>query len=121
MAFPNADRSEAEDLLRTLGLEREVHRQVRLLSGGQQQRVAIARTLFQRPRLLLADEPVSSLDQKLAHETFTRLKEHTRATGAAMVCVTHDLSWVAEFGDRVLHFDGHLAGNSAKSWTISGV
>jgi len=72
------------------------------LSGGQLQRVAIARALVHQPRLLLADEPTGNLDPATAARVMHVLRDQARATGAALVLVTHSEA-AAGLADRVLH------------------
>jgi macrolide transport system ATP-binding/permease protein len=76
----------------------------RELSGGQQRRVAIARALVNRPRLLLADEPTSDLDEQTAQEIFALLRQVQRAHGATLILVTHDTS-LARAADRLIYLD----------------
>jgi spermidine/putrescine transport system ATP-binding protein len=71
------------------------------LSGGQQQRVALARALAPNPRLLLLDEPLSALDQKLRREMQSELKRMQRETGIAFVLVTHDQEEALSMSDRI--------------------
>jgi ABC-type dipeptide/oligopeptide/nickel transport system ATPase component len=72
------------------------------LSGGQLQRVGIARVLYQQAELILADEPVASLDPKTARSVLQYLREATRELGIAVVCNLHQVDYAREFGDRVL-------------------
>ena len=79
------------------------------LSGGEQQRVAIARALAPRPRLLLLDEPLSALDEKIRREMQAQLKDIQRATGTTFVYVTHDQEEALTMSDRVAVLNwGHL-------------
>jgi putative ABC transport system ATP-binding protein len=81
---------DAASLLGTLGLQSRCAARPAQLSVGEQQRVAIARAVVNRPRLLLADEPTSSLDDASAHEALDLLFEAARLTGALLVVATHD-------------------------------
>jgi ABC-type Fe3+/spermidine/putrescine transport system ATPase subunit len=76
------------------------------LSGGQRQRVAIARSIVVRPRVLLLDEPLSSLDTALRHEMLHELRALQRALGIAFVYVTHDQSEALMASDRVVVLNG---------------
>ncbi|MGH2398468.1 MAG: phosphonate ABC transporter ATP-binding protein [bacterium] len=107
-----AEIDEAVRLLHVVGLGHKVHEQAFRLSGGERQRVAIARTLMQQPRLILADEFVSDLDQKTAKEILNLMT--TLASAVTLVMATHS-TWVAdEFADvvAVLH-DGTLTSAAA--------
>ncbi len=79
------------------------------LSGGQQQRVAIARALCVRPRLMLFDEPTSSLDPELVGDVLTVMRE-LASTGMTMIVVTHEIGFARDVADRVAYFhDGQVA------------
>jgi len=71
-------------------------------SGGEQQRVAIARALAQRSRVVLADEPVSSLDPSAASKVLAALRSIARDDGIAVLCSLHQVPMVAGFADRVV-------------------
>src|SRR5690606_967283 len=96
IAYGLADRPRAErerrvgELLELVGLEGYGDRAVTTLSGGEQQRVALARSLAPRPRLLLLDEPLSSLDRSLREHLAAELRDIIHAAGATAVYVTHD-------------------------------
>ena len=81
------------------------HRLPGHLSGGQQQRVAIARALVMKPKLLLLDEPLSALDQKLRQQMQTDLKQIQRRSGITFVYVTHDQEEALSLSDRLLVMD----------------
>lgn len=72
------------------------------LSGGQMQRVGIARALAQRPKVILADEPVSSLDPKTARLVLQYLRDATRELGITVLCNLHQVDYAREFGDRIV-------------------
>lgn len=74
----------------------------RNLSGGQQQRVAIARTLLQNPEVLIADEPVASLDPRAGSAVMELLIEIVRKRGMTVLCSLHQLELASEYGDRVV-------------------
>jgi len=84
-----------------VGLEQFARRQVKHLSGGQQQRVAIARALMQNPAMILADEPVASLDPATADSIMQYLGEINR-DGITVICSLHFLSLARRYGNRVL-------------------
>ncbi|MCG2593950.1 ABC transporter ATP-binding protein [Ramlibacter sp. XY19] len=97
---PDAARVEA--MLDAVGLAGLGARLPQELSGGQLQRVAIARALVHQPQLLLADEPTGNLDPTTAARVMQVLRDQARATGAALVLVTHSEA-AAGLADRVLH------------------
>lgn len=72
------------------------------LSGGQMQRVGIARALAQRPQVILADEPVASLDPKTARLVLQYLRDATRELGITVLCNLHQVDYAREFGDRIV-------------------
>ncbi len=79
------------------------------LSGGQQQRVAIARALMQQPRLILADEPVASLDPALRHSVMRHIEALNRDEGLTVLCSLHDIDLVARYATRLVALrDGRL-------------
>ncbi|MDC1383376.1 ABC transporter ATP-binding protein [Candidatus Puniceispirillum sp.] len=80
----------ADQLLAMVGLQARADHRPGLLSGGEQQRVAIARSVANAPRVLLADEPTGNLDPDTAKEVFQHLSSITRATGTAALVVTHN-------------------------------
>jgi putative ABC transport system ATP-binding protein len=92
----------AAEMLDRVGLGPRLRHRPGQLSGGQQQRVAIARALVHEPRLLLADEPTGNLDPATAARVMQVLRDQARATGAALVLVTHSEA-AAGLADRVLH------------------
>lgn len=95
-----------------LGLESLEQRRPGQLSGGQAQRVAIARALVAEPDVVFADEPTGALDQRTSEEVVRLLTSVTRASGAALVMVTHDAD-VAAHCDRVLQVrDGRISNYS---------
>ncbi len=91
----------AHQNLDKVGLKDQAKKQVKHLSGGQQQRVAIARTMMQKPKLILADEPVASLDPATADSIMQYLAEINNE-GITVICSLHFLSLVRRYGDRVL-------------------
>ncbi len=99
--FPEELKDEARRHLQLVGLADKWNERVDALSGGQQQRVAIARSLMQRPRLLLADEPVASLDPATSHSVMQYLEKINRQ-GTTIICNLHFLSLVRQYASRVI-------------------
>ncbi len=90
-----------EDLAR-VGILDKTYQRADALSGGQQQRVGIARALMQQPRLMLADEPVASLDPATSHSVMKYLEEINKKDGITVLCSLHFLSLARRYGTRVL-------------------
>ncbi len=88
--------------LERVGLVSYANRKVSSLSGGQQQRVAIARALMQKPSLILADEPVASLDPATADSIMQYLGEINQKDNITIICSLHFLSLARKYGNRVL-------------------
>lgn len=109
LAFPPAERARAETLLRRVGLGHRLDAPVRTLSGGEAQRVAIARALMQDPDILLADEPVASLDPANATAIMALLDELRRERGLTLVSVLHDVALAEAHADRIIRLQaGHV-------------
>ncbi len=100
--FKAEDREQALQYLDLVGIGDKAKARAQQLSGGQQQRVAIARALCQNPKLLLADEPVASLDPAACHVVMDYLRKVNRELGITVVCNLHFLSLVREYATRVL-------------------
>jgi ABC-type polar amino acid transport system ATPase subunit len=92
------------ELLRMVGLAEKETEQPARLSGGQKQRVAIARALAMEPKLMLFDEPTSSLDPELVNEVLEVIANLARG-GMTMIVVTHEIHFASRVADRVLMFD----------------
>ena len=107
--FPADEQALAANCLDQLGLLPYAHTRADRLSGGQQQRVAIARVLASRARVVLADEPVASLDPASAAAVLTALRSLATEHGRAVVCSLHQVDLVAGFADRVVGLrDGRI-------------
>lgn len=100
--FTQDERRLALTNLKRVGLLEHAYRRADELSGGEQQRVAIARTLMQRPALILADEPVSSLDPRLSRLVLDILKRVCREDGITALVSLHTLELTREYTDRVI-------------------
>jgi putative ABC transport system ATP-binding protein len=98
---PKDSRQRALDCLELVGLGQWVHHRPYEMSGGQQQRVAIARSLANQPRLILADEPTGELDSTTAREVMTLFRQIVESQNVTLLMVTHD-PLVDEYADRVL-------------------
>jgi len=96
------DKLRALEALETVGLLEESHQQVSQMSGGQQQRVGIARALVQDPRLLLADEPVASLDPSSAETVMGYLRKAAEEHDVTALVSLHQVNIAAHFGDRFI-------------------
>ncbi len=96
--------SKARDMLARVGLGERASSMPSQLSGGQQQRVAIARALVHDPKLIVCDEPTSSLDHETGHKVMEILKEMALREDRALVIVTHDAR-IFEFADRIARMD----------------
>ena len=100
--LPRQERPHALDCLHQVGLLSLAGQRAGTLSGGQAQRVAIARALAQRPRALLADEPVASLDPEAAEEIMRLLRRLATEDGLAVMCVLHQPDLARHYADRIL-------------------
>ncbi len=114
--FPKEDRERAIANLERVGIGNQAYKRASALSGGQQQRVAIARALMQNPELMLADEPVASLDPATSHSVMKYIKDLNTEDGLTILCSLHFLSLARTYSDRVialkdgkLEFDGSPA------------
>ena len=100
--FSADDMEMARRALKRLGIEDQAHKLARELSGGQQQRVGIARALMQEPDLILADEPVASLDPVLAHSILQYLERLNQEDDMTILCSLHYLDLVQRYSTSVL-------------------
>ncbi len=100
--FPRADIDIALECLRRVELDDRAELRTDTLSGGQKQRVGIARALAQRPKVILADEPVASLDPKTSRTVLRYLKQASRELGITVVCNLHQIDYAREFGERIV-------------------
>jgi phosphonate transport system ATP-binding protein len=100
--FPQSDVDLARESLRRVELEDRADTRTDKLSGGQKQRVGIARALAQHPKVILADEPVSSLDPKTSRTVLRYLKQASQDLGITVVCNLHQVEYAREFAERVV-------------------
>ena len=101
-ALPRPDREKALSCLDRVGLLDKALQRVDQLSGGQQQRVGVARALAMEPGLILADEPVASLDPATSRQLLTLLRDVCRRDGITLVISLHQVEFAKEFGDRIV-------------------
>ncbi len=100
--FPPSDHERARKALARLGITDQANKRADELSGGQQQRVGIARALMQEPKMILADEPVASLDPVLAHSILGHLEQLNHQDGITVLCSLHYLDLVQRYATRVI-------------------
>ncbi len=100
--FDDADRKRAQIALKRMGITDQANKRADELSGGQQQRVGIARALMQEPKLILADEPVASLDPVLAHSILQHLESLNKEDGITIICSLHYLDLVQRYSTSVI-------------------
>lgn len=100
--YPKHIRESALEQLDRVGLADQRFQRADTLSGGQQQRVAVARALVQRPKILLADEPVASLDPESSHQVMTLIDQIATEDRLTVVATLHQVNLAMEWGDRIL-------------------
>ena len=101
-SFSEADKRIAIECLARVAMDHKAFQRADTLSGGEQQRVAIARALAQQPTVILADEPVASLDPKIARQVLGYLREAARELGITVLCNLHQVEYAKEFSERVV-------------------
>ncbi|MCE3009974.1 MAG: phosphonate ABC transporter ATP-binding protein [Proteobacteria bacterium] len=104
--FSKTDKDNALKYLNLVGIGEKAKMRADNLSGGQQQRVAIARALTQNPEILLADEPVASLDPATCHTVMDYLQKVNRELGITIIANLHFLSLVRQYATRVIALKG---------------
>ena len=102
LTYPKALRAEAAEHLDRVGLGDRLFQRAGTLSGGQQQRVGIARMLMQRPELVLADEPVASLDPEASRSVMDLLVQVCREDDLTVVCSLHQLDLALDYSSRIV-------------------
>jgi phosphonate transport system ATP-binding protein len=108
--LPATELRAAHDYLQEVGLDHLATQRAGTLSGGQAQRVAIARALAQHPLVVLADEPVASLDPEAARDIMQLLRRLAHQDGLAVLCVLHQVDLAFAYADRVVGMrDGRVA------------
>ena len=98
-------KKKALEAISSMGLTDKSGEPVRRLSGGQQRRVATARTLAQSPKLIMADEFLSELDEETMQMVLDSVTEYVRESGAALLVVEHDITRAKSMADRLLVID----------------
>jgi len=99
---PREDREEAMARLQSVGLAHLAEQRVDQLSGGESQRVAIARSLMQRPKIVMADEPVASLDPQAGDEVMRLFLARIKDEGLTLLFVSHNLEHALRYADRII-------------------
>lgn len=107
--FPKEDMEMALEQLDRVSIKDQAYKRADELSGGQQQRVGIARAMMQHPEIMLADEPVASLDPVLGHSIMRYLEKINKEEGVTVLCSLHFLDLVHRYADRAIALnDGKL-------------
>jgi phosphonate transport system ATP-binding protein len=106
LRFSEEEQKKAHACLQRVGLGDRASSRADALSGGQQQRVAIARALLQEAKLVLADEPVASLDPALRHSVMRHIEALNREEGMTVVCTLHDIDLVRRYATRLVALRG---------------
>lgn len=117
--YPKAVKAEAMEQLARVGLADKAFQRSDTLSGGQKQRVAIARALIQHPKILLADEPVASLDPVSSASVIDLLGRIAREEDLTVVCSLHQVEIALDFSDRILGLQSGKVVLDAETSTIS--
>ena len=116
--FTKKQKLEALKALETVGLLNKAYDRVDELSGGQRQRIGIARAIIKRPKLLLADEPVASLDPKSANLIMSLLKKINKEFEITVICNLHQVELASKYSDRIV---GLLEGEIIFDKTASNI
>lgn len=122
LLWPKAEElAEAENALHRVGIAQKLRERTSEISGGEHQRVAIARALIQQPTLLLADEPIASLDPDLSHQILSLLCNLADENGFALLCSLHQQEYAYKYFDRVVRIQqGRVEHEELPSQPISG-
>jgi molybdate transport system ATP-binding protein len=119
---PDPRRKRAVALLRRVGVEHLAQRRPRTFSGGEAQRVALARALARSPKLVLLDEPFSSLDRELRAQLIDLVRELARELAVPIIHVTHSIAEARSLADQIIHLDkGQVVARGAPSDVLQNV
>ena len=120
--YPQADIHKAIEILDRLGIAEQAPKRAEALSGGQQQRVAIARALMQDPKIILADEPIASLDPMNAQVVMQSLRTIHEEDGRTVIANLHTLDTARRYCDRVIGMrDGRIVFDGTPAQLTTGV
>ncbi|MEO1639840.1 MAG: phosphonate ABC transporter ATP-binding protein [Pseudomonadota bacterium] len=120
--YPDSDITRAIEILDRLGIAEHAQKRAEALSGGQQQRVAIARALMQDPQIILADEPIASLDPMNAQIVMQSLRDIHEEDGRMVIANLHTLDTARRFCDRVIGMrDGRIVFDGSPDQLTTGV
>lgn len=100
--YSEEEKREAVQILHALGLEEQMYKRCDQLSGGQKQRVGIARALIQRPKLLLCDEPIASLDPNASKVIMDQLRNISTSLGITVLVNLHQVDVAMKYSDRII-------------------
>jgi len=104
--YPEKEKRRAVELLNEIGLGEQMYKRADALSGGQMQRVGICRSIMQDPKLLLADEPIASLDPKSSEIVMDSLKHITKQRGLCCIVNLHQVDYARKYADRIVGMKG---------------
>jgi phosphonate transport system ATP-binding protein len=100
--YSYGDKAEAYELIKKVGLEEQMYKRADTLSGGQMQRVGICRAIVQNPKLLLADEPIASLDPKSADTVMDQMRAITSERGLTCIVNLHQVDYAKRYASRII-------------------
>jgi len=107
--YSDEEKREAYSLLKTVGLADHIHKKAKDLSGGQMQRVGICRAMIQNPKLLLADEPIASLDPKSAQLVMDLIHSMVKQRNLTCIMNLHQVDFAKKYATRIIGIkDGHV-------------